>query len=316
MESLVAERFWNCVGTAIDDSGRGRGLQRWNMTLGTTDFGEQHLAGLCAGSSGELNVARGSLGRAYEPCNAIYIRLTVRARLVVRLGDRIAQVGYLLGKQAIRDSDLIEIGIGGERKQARMLALPTEAANTRLARSLEDRYAQSQPTDPTTALLALLVGKRDQRGIIHRLDETASQRAEGDTQGTNRLGILYTLQNPDIRKSTARTNGSLIYQRAPRDDFGAVVNGDLRVLELAVRSFVPNSQLRYLARTPGHRALMALTAGLGVVERPQPARDDFERFELHLVALMRLRVDDTVAGVVETDGGFGDARRGSGLRAS
>ncbi len=59
-----------------------------------------------------------------------------------------------------------------------MLTLPTEAADTSLARRLEDGYADNQTANLAVILLALLVGDVNQRRIVNCLNESIAENTQ------------------------------------------------------------------------------------------------------------------------------------------
>ena len=93
-----------------------------------------------------------------------------------------------------------------------------------------------------------------------------------------------------------------------------MIDRNLGVLEITVPPLMADTQLCDLTNAAGHWTLMALAAGLSIVERTEPIGDDFEMFKIGLVRLVRLIVYDTVALVVEADRRLGRVRSDFGMR--
>src|SRR5262249_6761450 len=89
----------------------------------------------------------------------------------------------------------------------------------------------------------------------------------------------------------------------------AVSNRNPGILEVAIAVQVAYAKLGYLAPATGNRILMAFTAGLRVVERPEAVGDLLYLFELRQIRLMRCIVDDAIAPIVEARGRFQTRRR-------
>src|SRR5207245_4854682 len=98
-------------------------------------------------------------------------------------------------------------------------------------------------------------------------------------------------------------------ERASRDHDLAARNRDVRVAKLPIRTEVAHAQFRDLAGSAGGGVLVALAAGLGVVERAQPVADLLDFVEGRQIGFMGRVIDEAVALVVE---GAGRLRRGWG----
>src|SRR6202051_4595642 len=109
-----AERGGNRKRSAIDLCPHWSSGQCFDVASRTTDFVEQAEALLCSRAADELRIARGGLGGANEAGEAVNVREAVRPRRVIRLGDGIAEIGYLIGLQAISDAHLVEVGVARE----------------------------------------------------------------------------------------------------------------------------------------------------------------------------------------------------------
>src|SRR5262249_49949135 len=150
--------------------------------------------------------------------------------------------------------------------------------------------------DLTAAVLAFLVCQALQSRILDRFHEPVSQRAVGNAQGADGLAVGYALLNVSIGRLGVRADGPLVHQGATLDHFRSMIDRDFRSLEMAVGPLVSDAQLGDLAAATGRRVLVTFDTGLTVVERSQAARDGLNSLEVCLIALMRLRIDQTVAG--------------------
>ena len=82
----------------------------------------------------------------------------------------------------------------------------------------------------------------------------------------------------------------------------SVPDRDARVDEAARGVAVSRSQLGHLAGAAGVRVLVALAAGLRVVERAEPVGDPLDAVELLAVGFVGVLVHEAVAGAVERGG--------------
>src|SRR5690242_9651934 len=105
-------------------------------------------------------------------------------------------------------------------------------------------------------------------------------------------------------ESTAGADGAIVNQRAAFNDFRAVVDGDIRVSKSALGIPVPNAQFGDLTGATGDGILVALAAGLRVIERAEAIGNGFNFIELGQVGGMGGVVDEAVALAVETSGSF------------
>src|SRR5882724_1226881 len=110
--------------------------QRADMADRASDSIEERRPFLGIRRQRELPVPGRSLRGPDKPRKAIDVRETVGAVLVLGIFHGIANRRYLRWEQAICDSHLVQVGIGREREQARLLILPTEATDPIVARSL------------------------------------------------------------------------------------------------------------------------------------------------------------------------------------
>jgi len=112
---------WNRERAAVDlRAGRRRG-QRFYVTSDAAHFNEQGETFLSCGAAGELRIAAGRFRGAHEAGKAIDIGKAVGAGLVIGFGSTVANIGDLIGLQAVGDAHFVKIRVGGEREQAGVL---------------------------------------------------------------------------------------------------------------------------------------------------------------------------------------------------
>ena len=88
-----------------------------------------------------------------------------------------------------------------------------------------------------------------------------------------------------------------------------MIDGNFRILKHAMGIFVADAQFGNLAGAAGGGILVALAAGLRVIERAESVGEMLDLFERVLVRGVGGVVDQTVALVVEPSGSFGNWRR-------
>src|SRR5207249_6161315 len=110
-----------------------------------------------------------------------------------------------------------------------------------------------------------------------------------------------------VGKGAVGADRALVDESAPLDGHRSAVDRNFRIAKAPVGGRVTNAQLLHLARTTAHRVLMALAAGLRVVERTEPIGDCLKLVEHAEIALVRRLIREAVAFVVEAGG-----RRGRG----
>src|SRR5213075_1585368 len=103
-------------------------------------------------------------------------------------------------------------------------------------------------------------------------------------------------------------NGPIVDERATGDGNGTARDRDVCVAKPSVRSQMTHPQFRDLTRSTRGGVLMALAAGLRVVEWSQPIRDFFHLVECVLIGLVGGVIARAVAPVVESGGCLRSAR--------
>ena len=102
---------------------------------------------------------------------------TVGAGLVIRLRNRVAEVGDFVGLEAAGDAHFIEIGVRGEGKEAGLLVFPSETADAGLAGGFNDGNVEDLATD-FVVLLALVFGEVHESLIRDGFDESIAQNVQ------------------------------------------------------------------------------------------------------------------------------------------
>jgi hypothetical protein len=106
----------------------------------------------------------------------INVGQAVRPGRVIGLCGRVAKVGHLIRLKAVSDAHLIEVGVTGERQQARMLVLPTEPSYAHLSGGFYDRNVENLSADFPMRRFALLFKEIHEGLIGQRLDEAIPNR--------------------------------------------------------------------------------------------------------------------------------------------
>src|SRR5262249_23575366 len=96
-------------------------------------------------------------------------------------------------------------------------------------------------------------------------------------------------------------DGAIVDQSPALDDFRAMVDGNLGILEETVVIVMADAQFRKLAGGARYRRLMTLAAGLRVVQRSESIRSDlFDLVKEFQVRLAAIRVGETVALIIKS----------------
>ncbi len=170
----------------------------------------------------------------------------VRARRIVRLGGGIAQIGDFLGLQATGDAHFVEVSVARKRKQAGVLIFPAETADAGLSGRFHDRHIENLAADFAVGGFALEFGKIDESLIGNGLDETVAKKTQRDAEGANCFGIRDAFLDFFVGEGCAGANGAVVDQRAARDGFSAVSDGDVGSAEVPIRAIVADAQFRNL----------------------------------------------------------------------
>src|ERR1700745_1962534 len=123
-----------------------------------------------------------------------------------------------------------------------MLVLPTEPAYAHLSRRFYDRDLEDLAADFSVRGFALLLGEIDEGLIGDRLDEAISQQVQRKAKGPNRFCLRNSLLNLVVRKSSVGANRAIIHERSAADHLGSMIDRDVRIAEVSVRSLMADAQ--------------------------------------------------------------------------
>ena len=186
-----------------------------------------------------------------------------------------------------------------------MLILPAEAPDARLPQGFENRNARRLAVNPPSRGPPLLASQSQERRVRHRLHQAVSQQVEGEPGRADRLRVGHPLLNLGVGERGVGADGAVVDEGAVGDDDGAARDRDVRVAEPAVGAEVADPQLADLARPAGDGVLVALAAGLRVVQRSQAVSDLFDLVEAGPISVVGRVTDHPIALVVEPRGRFG-----------
>src|ERR1051326_7804969 len=147
-----------------------------------------------------------------------------------------------------------------------MLILPAESTDTSLPRSFDNGHVDYDAAYAIVGASALVSSQFNQGLVGYRLHKAVSQEAHGDAVGPDRFSVGYTFLNLDIWEGRIGANRAIVHQRSAEYNLRAAGDRNVRILKAVVRAKMSDSQLDYLAATSGYGILMALPAGLGVIE--------------------------------------------------
>src|SRR2546422_9760346 len=167
-----------------------------------------------------------------------------------------------------------------------MLVLPPKPPNAGVSRGFHDRDPKHLAAYLAMRALALPSGDVDEGLICHCFDKSISQEVQRQAARADCFSLGHPLLNLGVGKSRVRTNGAIIDERAARDAFASVSYGDVRISETPLGSSMSHSQLRDLARPTRCRILVALAAGLRVVEGAEAVIHCFGFIEFLFVGLV------------------------------
>src|SRR5713101_6200128 len=301
MKLLSAEGGRNGERAAVEVCAGGSGRKRLNVAGIATHFVEYLRAQSSPGSLRSLGVARGSFRGTDEARKVIDIGETVGAGLVIRLRNRVAEVGDFVGLEAAGDAHFIQIGVRSEGKEAGLLVFPSETADAGLAGGFNDGNVEDLATD-FAVLLTLIFGEVHESLIRDGFDESIAQNVQRYAERADFFRVRDAFLNFRAGKSGIGADGTVVHQGAALDDLRAAGDGNLRVHELTVGSCMSDPQFGHLAGAAGSGILVALAAGLGVVERAETVVERLSFVELCLIRSMSSVIHHAVGLIVETGG--------------
>jgi len=187
----------------------------------------------------------------------------------------------------------VYIGVTSERKQAGLLVFPSKAAHSGCSSGFCDPHEDEFSPDPATALRRLGRGDILQGVVIDGLHKTVPENVQRHAEGPN----VFTARCPFL---CFRTDCSIIEQRTIRDHCLTPIDRDAGADKVAVAVSVAKAELSDLASAAGHRILMALRAGSGVVDWSKSLVDSIFLFKNSLCSAKGGIVHQTVAFTLAT----------------
>ncbi len=182
--------------------------------------------------------------------------------VVFRIGDLVVRsdgpaVGRVLRRlQRARDPHLVQVGVGRERLEARMLILPPEPPDPEGAGRFADRHLDSLSGNGAVALRRLARGDCQQCRVFDGFDEPVTERVQRGAQRPDLIPSEYMLLRGGVNRP-------------------AVNEGAARVVdELAEVVDVAGAHLRDLTDASRHRILVTFAARLRVVDGAEAVRDE------------------------------------------
>src|SRR5580692_4478813 len=117
-------------------------------------------------------VTRWNHGAAYELSKVIDVSQAKVIWLVVNARGGVKNLSNLRGAQPVRDSHLVEIGIGNKGEQAAVLVLPAEASDAGLSRSFENRSLHHLPMNSSLAQFRLPFCNCNESAVVNGFDKS------------------------------------------------------------------------------------------------------------------------------------------------
>src|SRR5260370_4948746 len=185
-----------------------------------------------------------------------------------------------------------------------MLVFPAEAADSGLAWRFDDGNVEDLAANLVVAFLTLFPGKVGESLVRDGFDKSIAEHVQRNAKGANFLRVRHTFLNFRAGKGGIGTDRSFIHQRTVLYDFRSARVGYLWIDELAVGSTMADAQFRHLAGAAGSGILVALAAGLRVIERTEAVGNGFGFLKLGLIRRVRRVIHQTVGLVVEAGGRF------------
>src|SRR5271166_2988506 len=167
MDDLVAQGLWNRKRATIHNRSSGRSDDGFYMAGAATQPPEKVLTLESSRSCCKRYVARWNHGAAYELSKVVDVSQAKVIRLIFRVSRGLENRSDVFGAQPVRDSHLVEIGVGNKREQAAVLVLPSEASDAGLSRSLENRGLDHFPVNSSLAQFRLLFCNRNKSAVVN-----------------------------------------------------------------------------------------------------------------------------------------------------
>src|SRR5260370_3132405 len=180
-----------------------------------------------------------------------------------------------------------------------MLVFPAEAADSGLAWRFDDGNVEDLAANLVVAFLTLFPGKVGESLVRDGFDKSIAEHVQRNAKGGNFHWVRYSFLNLRAGKGGIGTDRPIIHQRTVLDDFRSARDGYLWIHELAVGSTMADAQFRHLAGAAGSGILVALAAGLRVIERTEAVGDGFGLLKLGLIRRVRGVIHQPIRLVVE-----------------
>jgi len=140
---------------------------------------------------------RAALDQFWTTQNSTVMGLTtVGLDPVLRVGHGVAEAGRLVGKEPVGDAHLVQVGVGGEGEEGRLLVLPPEAPAPNLSTRLQHGHLDEFASNAPAALTRLASCNRQQRIAVDRFHKTVAQNIQRRPQRLNRLRARHPLLGP------------------------------------------------------------------------------------------------------------------------
>ena len=147
-----------------------------------------------------------------------------------------------------------------------MLILPAEPADTGLPRSFDNRDVDHDAADTIVGASALVSSQVNEGLVRYRFHKAVPQQVHRDAVRPDRFAVRYTFLNLNAGEGSTGANRPIVHQCSTGNDLRTVSDWNVGILKPVVRAKMSHPQLDYLAATSGYWALVALPAGLGIIE--------------------------------------------------
>ena len=168
MDDLIPKGLRNSKLTTIDNRSSGRRDDGFYVAGAATQPAEtDDDRSESSRSCCKRYVARWDHGAAYELSKVIDVSQAKVIWLIVNARRGVKNLSNLRGAQPVRDSHLVEIGIGNKGEQAAVLILPAEASDSGLSRGLENRGLHNLPVNSSLAQFRLPFSNRNKSAVVN-----------------------------------------------------------------------------------------------------------------------------------------------------
>src|SRR5271166_382838 len=150
MDDFVPQSIWNCKCATIHSRSGGSRDNRFHMAGAAAELAKKMVTDLGGRSCSKRHISRGNHGSPYE-LSEVDVSQAKVIRLIFGVLRSLENCGDVFRAQPVRDSHLVEIGVGNKGEQAAVLILPPEASDAGLSRSLENRRLDHFPVNSSIA---------------------------------------------------------------------------------------------------------------------------------------------------------------------